>query len=359
MAAGYESGRWCDYYELLGVQEDTPLRDIERVYRQEQKRLGQGDTCGDGTTHRAILLNLARETLRHRREEFDRNRLERQPERAAATKGYSEPRASRTETREKEAAVDGQFSTSEMYPVLPCYLVIDTSSSMNLKGDAQRGQAGTVDSDRPAGESAINMLNETLPELVDMIRKADALSQEMLRVGVITFAGSAETVLPLSNLLTTELPHLRAYGSTNYTAAFDEAATAIPRDLHALGSGVPFYTPLVWFMSDGKPSTGPGQWRQSRRPLVQGPDGKPKYRAEIVAYGFGDADASTLREVATTQALMAKDAPTTEQVANVVRSIIGSIETTSQSLGDPAQEAGVQIEAPNDKFISLQVHTNE
>lgn len=340
-AAGFESGQWCDYYELLGVPFDAPFEQIQRVYKQ-QMVAWHSDSPSGSHSDRMTLLNLARETLRDRRQQFDLNRAMIRKKAGMLTTKVS-PSPSEEPMMDSNAEVETGFSNTERFPILPCYLLFDTSGSMGL---------GTAPN-RP-----IDVANGALPELLELVR-SDPMTAEIARFGLVSFDGTARTLLPLSDLRRSKLPDLEASGSTNYVAAFNETASAIRRDLKQLGSGTPFYTPVVWMFTDGLPND--DDWVSAHKQLASPGDGD-KYHAYVVAYGFGEANPEVIRQVGTAAALMAREAPTHEQLRAVIKSLVGSIKRTSGELGEQApqptdgQSSSLIIDNSGKNFIDLKLH---
>ena len=224
------------------------------------------------------------------------------------------------------------LAATERYPIFPVFVLIDTSSSMT-------------------GEP-IDAVNHTLPELKQLVAE-DPTVGEIARIAIIIFATDATTALPLSDLAYTQLPHLDAGGSTNFAAAFDTTRHQIETSIRALGKGTRFHTPVIFFLSDGHPTTG-GDWTASLQTLT---DPAWMFRAEIVAFGFGDTRPDTLTRIATRHALLANDAPPAEQAKDIMHTIIGSIRTTSGSLhSNNSGDGGLIVDADPTKFTPLPVH---
>ena len=223
------------------------------------------------------------------------------------------------------------FAADERHPVFPVVLLVDTSSSM-------------------AGDP-IGAVNHTLPELKQLILD-DPTVGEIARIAIVTFATGAELALPLCDLADVDLPRLSASGATNYTDAFATARRQLEDGVRSLGKGTRFHTPVIFFMSDGQPTTG-GDWSGALAALT---DPGWKFRPEIVAFGFGAADPDTLTRVATRHALLATDAPPAEQAKDILHTIIGSIRTTSTSLRTDQTGGGLIVEADPNRFTPLPVH---
>jgi uncharacterized protein YegL len=105
----------------------------------------------------------------------------------------------------------------------------------------------------------------------------------------------------------------------------------------------------VFFMSDGE-HVAAEDWRPALDALR---DPSWKYAPEVVAFGFGDANATTLQRIATRFAFLTKDADPATQVREIIRALIGSIRTTSRSFRDPSQQDGLHLQAPSEFFTPL------
>jgi uncharacterized protein YegL len=218
--------------------------------------------------------------------------------------------------------------SSELFTIFPVFLVIDVSASM-------------------AG-GPIEALNQALPDLkTEML--ANPTVGEIARIALITFSDEARVVLPLVDLAYANLPELLVEGGTNFAAALRQVRQTIEQGMGALPKGTPVYRPVVFFMSDGEHMA-----REDWAPaLAQVKDSSWKFRPEIVVFGFGDANGTTLRTIATRYSFLAKDRDPVVQVREIINALIGSIRTTSTSFRDPSQAQGLHIEAPSEYFTAL------
>ena len=164
--------------------------------------------------------------------------------------------------------------------ILPFYLVCDESGSMS--GDP------------------INAINKSLPDLHQEIGSNPVVADKT-RFCLIGFSNEAEILLPLSDLsVVASMPALRATGGTNYGAAFRRLKSTIDADVTQLkADGHQVYRPAVFFLSDGQANS---DWQSDYKALVD-----PAWRSHpnILAFGFGQADESVIRQVATTKAFIA------------------------------------------------------
>jgi uncharacterized protein YegL len=223
------------------------------------------------------------------------------------TSWFDDPSLSNSEPA-WSASTDG----SESYPVLPICITIDTSGSM--------------------GE-VMGVLNACLPDLKDAMRQ-DLTAGEMARIAIVTFNTTAYEALPMSDLDMVSMPVLQAQGVTNYAAAFKATRDVFERAIPQLGKGVRYYAPIAFLLTDGEPSDSESAWM----PELQHLKNQGKYRANVVCFGFGDANQDVLRRIGLT--FMARDADPVTSVKAVFRELIGSIKTTSGSVREAVETGG-------------------
>ncbi len=205
----------------------------------------------------------------------------------------------------KRAAAGG---ANDSYPVFPFYIVVDVSLSM-------KGSIGSI--------------NAELPFLKREVEE-DPIVGDIARFAIITFSSEAEMVLPLSDLLDVEhMPTLVADGSTDYEKAFDFLLGAIPHDMEWFKSnGAQIYRPAVFFITDGFPDRA-CNWEPKLRQLI---DPSFKYRPNIVAFGFGNAQDEILAQVATFKAYAANRGESPSEILRTIaRELTRSIMASSQA----------------------------
>lgn len=196
--------------------------------------------------------------------------------------------------------------------LLPFYLVCDESGSMS--------------------GAPIDEINKSLPELHAEIGSNPAVADKT-RFCMIGFSDRAEILLPLTDLSTaTSMPKLDAKGGTSYAKAFDTLRATIDSDVAQLKKdGHEVYRPAVFFLSDGRPND---KWQASYKALT---DQGWRSHPNILAFGFGQADESIIRQVATTRAFIADGTlgpaqALREFAQSLIRSIVNS---GTQSAADP------------------------
>lgn len=205
-------------------------------------------------------------------------------------------------------------SVEERYAVFPFYLCLDVSASM--------------------GGAPIESVNEQLPLMRAGIGEDPAIA-EVIRLGIVTFSDVAHSVLPLCDLSLVEaVPQLSAQGRTSYAAAFDHLRQVIEGDYQkSREGGDRWYRPAVIFVSDGRPTDEPERWRASLARLT---DPAWKRRPNVLAFGFGDAEADVLAAVTESRpnrAFMASEgAAPSKVIPELISGLIQSIVSSSASV---------------------------
>jgi uncharacterized protein YegL len=188
--------------------------------------------------------------------------------------------------------------------VLPFYLVCDESGSMS--------------------GAPVQAINDSLPKLHAEIGSNPVVADKT-RFCLIGFGSDAQVLLPLSDLSTvSSIPGLGGGGGTNYGKAFELLYNTIDSDVTQLkASGNQVYRPAVFFLSDGQSGD---SWSAAYQRLT---DPNWPLHPNILAFGFGSVDASTLQQVATVRAFIANgsigpDAALREFAASLIQSIVNS-----------------------------------
>jgi uncharacterized protein YegL len=207
-----------------------------------------------------------------------------------------------------------------MGQILPFYLVCDESGSMS--GDP------------------LDAINDSLPKIHTEIGSNPVVADKT-KFALIGFSDYAELVLPLSDLsVITSIPALTVKGGTNYSSAFDLLYDTIAEDVKQLkASGDQVYRPAVFFLSDGQPGD---NWEGSYKRLI---DPSWTYHPNILAFGFGDVDATTLQHVATVRAFIADGSMgPDEALREFAQSLIQSIVNSGSK---PAQGGALTLAVPD------------
>jgi uncharacterized protein YegL len=224
-----------------------------------------------------------------------------------------------------------EVQSSDGYQILPFYIVLDESSSM----------------DGPS----IDAVNAALPELHAAIA-ADPNVCDKTSVSIITFSDSAQVLVPLTRMDDLEtMPGVIARGSTNYGAAFDLLRSQIEEDvtrLKAQSANTQVLRPACFFISDGEPTDSEAVWQASHSALTA--EGF-RYRPHIISFGVAKANRETILSVATAyngkrHAFLAAvgASPGTalrEIIRSLTNSIVYSARSTTPQLQVPQNVPGV------------------
>ncbi|HEV7719673.1 MAG TPA: VWA domain-containing protein [Iamia sp.] len=159
---------------------------------------------------------------------------------------------------------------------------------------------------------------------------------EQAQMAIVTFADTALTVLGFSPLAdpAVTVPELHARGNgTNYEAALAEVRRLLQEGLRALatspdGAKRVVYRPTVYFISDGQPNCG-GDWEAQLQAIRALP-----VRPNIMAFGFADADRSTILRIADEgMAYFAHDGQTPSAVFDqILQVILNTLVTVTQGV---------------------------
>jgi uncharacterized protein YegL len=197
--------------------------------------------------------------------------------------------------------------------ILPVCITIDVSASME--------------------NGSIEALNACLPDLKAMMLD-EPLVAELTRVGIVIFNDQADQAVPLTDLTEVEMPQLQAVGGTSYKAGLQETRTFLEQSVRSLGSNAQYYTPIVFFLSDGQPLDSESEWGPEADALRTG-----KYRANVVCFGFNQADPELLRKIGRT--FLFREANPVLAVKEIFKTLIGSIKTTSMSAREASGPKGI------------------
>ncbi|GAA4393976.1 vWA domain-containing protein [Tsukamurella soli] len=205
--------------------------------------------------------------------------------------------------------------------ILPVYFVADESGSMG---------------------PYVGELNDGLINLQDALQR-ESFAAAKVRFSVIGFADDARTYLEPADLRSLpQMPALQARGLTSYQAAFDQIGYRISVDVPSLkAEGYMVNRPAVFFLTDGAPNNSE-DWRAARDYLLAQPAA-----ANILAFGIGQADAATVREVATKDQyafIAARGVDTGMAISEFITSLTQSVISSGQALASGAGQ--LQMEKP-------------
>lgn len=200
-------------------------------------------------------------------------------------------------------------------------------------------------------ERNIRELNDGLITLQDELQK-QPFAASKVRFSVIGFSDKAFTHLEAADLRTTQwLPTLSAQGLTSYSAAFTELGYRISVDIAQLKQqGFTVHRPAVFFLTDGQPNRHE-DWRTARTKLLDQPA-----RPNILAFGIGDADASTVAELATKKEfalISAHGVDTGAALSEFLTSLTQSVISSGQALASGRAE--LQFDRPDGFTLAVDV----
>jgi uncharacterized protein YegL len=117
---------------------------------------------------------------------------------------------------------------------LPVYLLIDVSGSMSGE---------PIEAVRTGVQTLLNSLRQ------------DPYALETAHISVITFSDQANQVMPLSELVSAQIPNFSAGGQTAMGAALKQLAACIEKEIHkSTPDQKGDWKPLVFLLSDGDPT---------------------------------------------------------------------------------------------------------
>jgi uncharacterized protein YegL len=196
---------------------------------------------------------------------------------------------------------------------LPVYLLIDCSESM-------------------AGDG-FSSVTQGLATVITQLR-SNPMALETAVISVITFASTAQQVVPLTDILKFQMPRLKLGSGTVLGAGLQLWLDCMEREitkttLEQKGD----YKPLCFLLTDGEPTD---QWEAVADHIRTTVVGK---RANLVAVACGSADTRKLRRLTETVLSLKDSQPAA--FADFFRWVSASISTSSQRI-----DGGGNIEAP-------------
>lgn len=216
--------------------------------------------------------------------------------------------------------------------ILPFYLLCDESGSMS--------------------GAPIDAINDALPKLHQEIGSNPVVADKT-QFCIIGFSDDAEVLLELSDLsLVSELPVLETKGSTSYASAFRLLKQTMERDIAQLkAAGNKVYRPVVFFLTDGYPTD--ASWEDEYNAVI---DPSLSWHPNILAFGIGEADETTISSVATFKAFIADG---TIGPADALKEFATALTKSIVKSGSTATQDGMVLQAPDvvPGFTSLAVDT--
>ncbi|MCU8005289.1 MULTISPECIES: vWA domain-containing protein [unclassified Shewanella] len=191
---------------------------------------------------------------------------------------------------------------------LPIYLLLDTSGSMH--GEPIE-----------AVKNGVQTLLTTL--------KQDPYALETAYVSIITFDSSARQVVPLTDLMSFNVPGLSASGTTSLGGALSLVASSIAKEVQKTTADTKGdWRPLIFLMTDGSPTD---DWRKGLN------DFKMARTGVVVACAAGhDADISVLKEI--TEIVLQLDTADSSTIKAFFKWVSASISVGSQKIESNKKE---------------------
>jgi uncharacterized protein YegL len=206
---------------------------------------------------------------------------------------------------------------------LPVYLLLDCSGSM-------------------AGEP-IAALEMGLKALMgDLHNDPNAL--DTVWISVITFASTAQVVVPLTDVHEFRPPELTAGGTTSLGEAMDLLAECITAEVRTTGpTRKGDWKPLAFILTDGEPTD---DWERSAENF------NLRGLATVIACGAGpEVNDETLRRLGTHVVRLKDTKPGT--LGAFMKWVSASVTTTSQGLGTQGRLSDRLARPPEDDTIQL------
>ena len=160
-------------------------------------------------------------------------------------------------------------------PRCPCVLLVDTSGSMQ--------------------GAALAALNEGLRAFKNDLMK-DALASRRVEVAIVTFSSDVQVVQDFVTADQFEPPTLHAEGTTLMGSAIHQALDLLAaRKAQYRASGIAYYRPWVFMITDGEPQGEPDEVIQQAAQRIR--DDEQNKRVAFFAVGVEEANLDKLRQL--------------------------------------------------------------
>jgi uncharacterized protein YegL len=217
-----------------------------------------------------------------------------------------------------EASGFGIIRSSNASRVFPFYVVCDVSRSM-WDPAFNEGQPMVP----------LSVVEDSLPDMLAALEE-DPVACDTAHLGIVAFGDSPQVILPLTPLAhDPAIPALPRQTSTNYAGVFEYMDRVLRADHQRFqSSGLGFYTPVIFFLTDGNPQMNgveqpDSQWMHYRSALEA--NGHP-FRPVVVALGIGTVTPNTVRKLRSTKPMgVACVADSGVVPGDLLRAIINSI----------------------------------
>jgi uncharacterized protein YegL len=199
---------------------------------------------------------------------------------------------------------------------LPVYLVLDTSGSMY-------------------GEP-IEAVKNGMQILVNALRQ-DPYALETAYLSVITFDGSAQQIVPLSELASFNMPTLKIGTTTSLGAALRLIAERVDVEVTKTTSEIKGdWKPMVFLMTDGGPTD---DWQSGLAEFR-----KRKFGVVVACAAGNGADTNVLKQI--TECVVTLDTADTTSLQAFFKWVSSSISTGSQKVESAGKEVAGLDELP-------------
>ncbi len=180
-------------------------------------------------------------------------------------------------------------------------------------------------------------LRAALQEFVTDMRRSPFAS-DLGHLAVVTFSDDARVALPLTEVSEIEgIPDLDARGGTAFTPVFNLTAGLITEDVVRLRKTGRVYRPSVIVLSDGVPIDPESSWRRALH-------GLKSTRANVIAFGMGDADPRILGEIASRPDLALLAVPSSMSPASsFLELLLGMTQTLGSSLLQGSRQSALEL----------------
>lgn len=205
---------------------------------------------------------------------------------------------------------------------LPVYLVLDCSGSMS-------------------GEP-IEAVKQGVRALLSELR-SDPQALETAFLSVITFASTAQQVIPLTELMLFQEPEIEACGVTALGSALELLNYCIGSEVrHSTPTQKGDWKPLVFLLTDGVPTD---EWLASAKQL------KASRPANIIACAAGsNADTKILKQI--TDSVIMMNTISSGDMARFFEWVSGSIRKSSR-LAEPGKSGALELPPPPEGFVII------
>lgn len=177
---------------------------------------------------------------------------------------------------------------SPRYERVPTVLVLDTSKSMSVKVRDQDGEP----------RSRIDQLNSGIQQFKDEISAMEGV-ERTVDVAVVDFGNGVDVIDEFTPLTDWEPTELSAGGRTPMGDAIMTATDLVDqRKADYRETGIPYKRPLIWILTDGKPTDiepGGDDWMSTVRTLDEG-EKENQFAAFLITIG-DDADSEVANEL--------------------------------------------------------------